>query len=231
MKNFLHSIPLLEDLPFLSACYIGRVPGLQVADDRQETLKAQIPFFKKTVGELFPTAKSFLCAQEVHGTEIAIIRVSDQNSSLPRHDQYEISGLIPNVDGIITNVPGIVLGITFADCAPVWIIDPEHKAVALVHSGRRGTDAGIVPKAIQLLQTKFASDPKDLILAIGPCIRPPCYEVDFAKTIRAQAVQAGVGEIRDEEICTACDLEKHYSYRREKGKTGHMLGLVMLQSS
>ncbi|MBX9577913.1 MAG: polyphenol oxidase family protein [Chthoniobacterales bacterium] len=212
--------PFLQDLPFLSAYYVGRVPGMQFPADRQEALKAQIPFFKKTARELFPAAKSFFCAQEVHGTEIAILRGSE-----PQQD------LIPNIDGMITNGPGIVLGITFADCAPVWIVDSQRKAVALVHSGRRGTEAGIVPKAIQLLQAKFASQPKDLIVTIGPCIRPPCYEVDFAKTIREQAAQAGVGEIRDEGICTACDLEKYYSYRREKGKTGHMLGLVMLRSN
>ncbi|MCX6958526.1 MAG: polyphenol oxidase family protein [Verrucomicrobiae bacterium] len=208
----------LEDLPFLSACYIGRIPGVQLPTDRQEALKAQIPFFKKTVKEILPAARSFFCAQEVHGTEIAII-----TGSAPQED------LVPNVDGMITDEPGIVLGITFADCAPVWIIDPQRKVVALVHSGRRGTEEGIVPRAIQLLQTKFASHPKNLIVTIGPCIRPPCYEVDFAKTIREQAAQAGVHEIRDKEICTACDSEKYYSYRREKGQTGHMLGLVMIR--
>ena len=157
--------------------------------------------------------------------------VSHQASPFLLHDQDAISGLIPNVDGMITAEPGIVLGITFADCAPVWIIDRQRKAMALVHSGKRGTEGGIVSKAIQLLQTKFASQPRDIMVAIGPCIRPPCYEIDFAKTIREQAAQAGVGEIRDEGICTACDLKKYYSYRRERGQTGHMLGLVMLRRS
>lgn len=211
--------PVHKDLPFLSAYYVGRIPGVQLPAGRDEALRAQLPFFKKTVREILPTAKSFFCAQEVHGTEIAILSGSE-----PQQD------LIPNVDGMITDEPGIVLGITFADCAPVWIIDRQRKAVALVHSGKRGTEAGIVPKAIQLLQTKFASQPKDIILTIGPCIRPPCYEVDFAKIIREQAAQAGVGDIRDEKICTACDLEKYYSYRREKGKTGHMLGVVMIKT-
>ena len=227
MKNFLQPsafslqpTPLLQDFPFLFAGYIGRIPGVQFPADRQEALKAQIPFFKKTVREILPTAKSFFCAQEVHGTEIAILSGSE-----PQQD------FIPNIDGIITSAPGIVLGITFADCAPVWIIDPERKVVALVHSGKRGTEAGIVPKAIELLQTKFASKSKDLILEVGPSIRPPCYEVDFAKLIREQAALAGVGEIRDEGICTACNLEKYYSYRREKGKTGHMLAVVMLRRS
>lgn len=216
-KNFLQ--PLLEDISFLSAFLIRRVPGAQFPEDREEALKSQLPFFKKTVREILPAATKFFCAQEVHRTEIAII------------NGREISELIPHVDGLITGHPNLALGITVADCAPVWIIDPKCKAVALVHSGKRGTDAGIVPKAIQMLQTKFESRVQDLIVTIGPCIRPPCYEVDFARTIREQAAHAGVREIRDEKICTACHPEEYYSYRREKGKTGHMLAVVMLRSS
>lgn len=212
--------PILKDIPFVTAFLIGRVPGMQLPADRQEALMAQIPFFKKTVKELLPAAKKFFCAHEVHGSEIAIIRGSD-----------DYGGLVPNVDGLITQESNVVLGITVADCAPVWIIDQKSKAVALVHSGKGGTEAGIVPKAIQLLQKNCSSQLQDLIVTIGPCIRPPCYEIDFAKIIRDQASQAGVHDIHDEEICTACNLEKYYSYRREKGKTGHMLAVVMLQSS
>lgn len=215
-KNFLQ--PILAGRPFFSAFLIGRVPGSQLPSDREEALKAQLPFFKKTVREFFPTAKTFLCAHEVHGSEIAIISGSEGYQDF-----------VPNVDGLVTTQPNVVLGITVADCAPVWIIDSHHKVVALVHSGKRGTEAGIVPEAIQLLQEKYSSQPRDLILTIGPCIRPPCYEIDFAKTIREQAAQAGVKEIFDEEICTACNLEKYYSYRREKGKTGHMLAVAMIK--
>lgn len=212
--------PLLQEFSFLSAFLIGRVPGIQLPNDRQEALRAQVPFFKKTVREILPTAISFLCAHEVHGSEIAMIRGSEGYQDL-----------VPHVDGLITREPHIALGITVADCAPVWIVDPKERIVALVHSGKRGTDAGIVSKAIQRLQKECGSETQNLIVEIGPCIRPPCYEIDFAKTIREQAAQTGVKEIRDNNICTACDLEKYYSYRREKGKTGHMLAVVMLQNS
>jgi copper oxidase (laccase) domain-containing protein len=65
-------------------------------------------------------------------------------------------------------------------------------------------------------------------VTIGPCIRPPCYEVDFAAEIRRQAAGEGVLEIHDEEICTACHPERYYSYRREKGMTGRMLATLTL---
>jgi copper oxidase (laccase) domain-containing protein len=70
--------------------------------------------------------------------------------------------------------------------------------------------------------------PKDLILVIGPCIRPPCYEVDFAAEIRRQAHEAGMTDILDECICTACHPERYYSYRRELGLTGRMLATLTL---
>lgn len=210
--------PILENIPFLSACLIGRVTGVQLPLDRQEALMSQLPFFKETVRNLLPAAKTLLCAHEVHGAEIAII-----------NGEEGYQDLVPNVDGLITTKTNIALGITVADCAPVWIVDPESKAIGLIHSGKRGTDAGIVPKAIQLFQKNFSSQPKNLIVAIGPCIRPPCYEIDFAKMIREQAAQAGVQDIRDDEICTACHLDQYYSYRREQGKTGHMLAVAMIQ--
>jgi copper oxidase (laccase) domain-containing protein len=217
-------LPLLEEIPFLEAYLIKRIPGLALPLHREEALQAQMPLFQKIVQQLLPRAAVFCCAQEVHGSEIAIIKHAPKK-------QNGRCEFIPNVDGLITDDSNLVLGITVADCAPVWIVDPKRQAVAIVHSGKRGTEAGIVPKAIRLLQTNFGSEPRDLIVTIGPCIRPPCYEIDFAKTIREQASQAGVEEIRDEEICTACHLDDYYSYRREKGVTGHMLAIVMKRTA
>lgn len=149
-KNFLQ--PILQDISFLNAFLIGRVPGVQLPADREEALKAQVPFFKKTVRDLLPAATKFFCAHEIHGSEIKVLSGSE-----PEQD------LVPDVDGLITASSHVALGITFADCAPVWIVDCNHKAAALVHSGKRGTEAGIVPKAIRLLEKNFSSQPKDCI--------------------------------------------------------------------
>jgi hypothetical protein len=73
--------------------------------------------------------------------------------------------------------------------------------------------------------------PSELILLIGPCIRPPCYEVDFAAEIRRQAEAAGILEIQDDKVCTACHPDRYYSYRREHGLTGRMLATLTLLSS
>jgi len=74
----------------------------------------------------------------------------------------------------------------------------------------------------------FACKPSDIIAQLGPCIRPPHYEVDFAADIVRQCRQAGITEVHDCGRCTAADADRYYSYRREKGQTGRMAALLAL---
>ena len=75
---------------------------------------------------------------------------------------------------------------------------------------------------------RFGSDPANMIVQLSPCIRPPHYEVDFAAEIVRQCRELGVKTIHDSGVCTACDLDRYYSYRAEKGKTGRMLASIGL---
>jgi polyphenol oxidase len=70
-----------------------------------------------------------------------------------------------------------------------------------------------------------------MVAQLSPCIRPPHYEVDFAAQIVDQCRVAGIGQIHDCRTCTACELERYYSYRIEMGKTGRMLALLALADS
>jgi copper oxidase (laccase) domain-containing protein len=99
---------------------------------------------------------------------------------------------------------------------------------ALLHSGKKGTELGIVREGIHTLTERTRKEPDEFLAVVGPCIRPPCYEVDFAADIRKQALKAGITEIHDAGICTACHPERYYSYRREKGLTGRMLATLTL---
>ncbi len=100
--------------------------------------------------------------------------------------------------------------------------------LALLHSGKKGTEGNITGKAIRLMVDRFGCKPGDMTAALAPCIRPPLYEVDFAAEIRRQAIAASVPESRftDSGICTGSDLQHYYSYRVEKGATGRMLALL-----
>ena len=156
-----------------------------------------------------------ITAEQVHGNKIALV---DENTNTP----------VLGVDGLITGCPGLCLGIYGADCAAVYLVDLKHHTIGLVHSGKKGTELEIVPAAIKAMHFHFETDPKDLVIQISPCIRPPSYEIDFAAEIRDQAKRNGVLQIHDCGTCTATDLHRYYSYRSENGKTGRMLALAAI---
>ena len=79
-------------------------------------------------------------------------------------------------DGLLTNQPGLCLTIYYADCIPVLLYDPVHRAIAAVHSGWRGTSLGIAPQAVAKMTALYGSDPGDILAAIGPGIGPCCFE-------------------------------------------------------
>jgi len=137
----------------------------------------------------------------------------------------------PACDGIITNQPGVALGIYVADCCAVYIVDPTTPAIGLVHSGRKGTELGVVTNAIRQMTKRLRSDPANMVVQLSPCIRLPHYGVDFASEIIRQCHAAGVQQVHDCGTCTACNLSRYYSYRAEKGKTGRMLAVLALDST
>ena len=160
---------------------------------------------------------AFLTAEQVHGKKVAVI---DSPISIDR--------CFDACDGLVTNQRDVCLGIYVADCCAVFLSDPIRRAIGLVHSGKKGTELGIVSEAIALMEERFDSKASDLIVQLSPCIRPPHYEVDFAAEIVAQCRDAGVENVHDCNICTACDLQHYYSYRAEKARTGRMLALLAL---
>lgn len=213
----------IEYFPALNAAgicrhaFIERVRGIDVAHDKAEALKRLDVVHRETRLEIGMAGWPLLTAQQIHGDKIAIV---DQ----PVAGDQEFSGC----DGVITNQRRIALGIHVADCCAIYVVDPKTPAVGLIHSGKRGTEQAIILNAIQRMREHFGSDPADLIVQLSPCIRPPHYEIDFAAKIIEQCRAAGVKQIYDSGVCTACDLDRYYSYRAEKGKTGRMLALLGL---
>lgn len=104
-------------------------------------------------------------AQQTHTTNVH--RVTLDNLDEPLQD----------IDGLITNEPGICLVTTYADCVPLYFVDPVHKAIGLSHSGWRGTVGRIGSNTLREMKVAFGTEPKDVIAAIGPSICQDCYEV------------------------------------------------------
>jgi copper oxidase (laccase) domain-containing protein len=212
-----------ERFPALSAIGIGRhvftqrIPGIDVSRDKAEALRRLESAHREISKAIQIGDWPLLTAQQIHGNKVAIIDTAVES------DKH-----FAGCDGFITNERRLALGIYVADCCAVYIVDPNTPAVGLVHSGRKGTELGVVTNAITQMVESFGSEPPELIVQLSPCIRPPHYEIDFAAEIVQQCRAIGVKEIYDSGICTACELDRYYSYRAEKGKTGRMLALLGL---
>ena len=89
----------------------------------------------------------------------------------------EATAAVEGVDALVTDRAGIPLLATFADCYPILLWDRERPALALVHAGWRGTEAGVAQAAVRALVREYGSDPGRLLAGIGPGICGDCYEV------------------------------------------------------
>jgi copper oxidase (laccase) domain-containing protein len=219
MQLAFEQFPALSAIGICRHAFTQRIPGIDVSHDKPEVLKRLDAAHREIRNAISVGDWPLFTAQQVHGNKVAVI----DNCSRPPADR-EFRGC----DGIITNERGIVLGVYVADCCAVYIVDPKTPAIGLVHSGRKGTEFGVVPNAIRQMIDRFGSDPGNMIVQLSHCIRPPHYEVDFAAEIVRQCRAVNVKEIHDFGVCTACDLNRYYSYRAAKGKTGRMLALLGL---
>lgn len=219
MVEALSFLDPLGVVPGVKAGWIGRLPGIPVDVDRDQAMCRLRGEHRKRVSEDFGK-DLWWRAEQVHGAQVAEVpsaKLWMAGDGMP---------VVPGVDGLICRTPGEVLGIYVADCGAIWLADRRTGAVALLHSGRKGTELDILGAAVAMMGERFGTDPGDLVGVLGPCIRPPHYEVDFAREIVRQAEAAGVGEFHDCGLDTAADPECYYSYRIEKGKTGRMLALI-----
>jgi copper oxidase (laccase) domain-containing protein len=226
-----------EQFPALSAIKIcrhvfaQRIPGVDVSHDKAEVLERLDAAHHEIRNATGFGDWPMFTAEQVHGNKIAVI---DEVGSALRADRrrHRVAFLpdrvFPGCDGIITNQRCVALGTYVADCCAVYIVDLKTPAIGSVHSGRKGTELAVVTNAIKQMIERFGSNPADMIVQLSPCIRPPHYEVDFASEIIRQCCALGVHQIHDSDTCTACDLDRYYSYRAEKGKTGRMLAVLGL---
>jgi Uncharacterized conserved protein len=208
------TFPALEELSCVRAAFVPRIPGIEIDGERDEVLARLRPAHDARLDALGFPPRSY--AEQVHGAKVAIV---DAPTSRPA----------PGADALATNSAHVTLGIYVADCAAIFLLDPVHRAIALAHSGRKGTEANILAASVRALNEHYGSTAGDLVVVVSPCIRPPHYEIDFASTIAAQARECGIRRFHDAGICTASQPDRYYSYRREKGRTGRMLAALALR--
>ncbi|MBE5826746.1 MAG: peptidoglycan editing factor PgeF [Butyrivibrio sp.] len=183
--------PRIEELGFVDHLFSTRFGGVSKGAFSECNLSYTRGDEKEAVDENYRriadalghgrSLDDFVCTFQTHTTNIRVVTEGDRGKGPARLRDYT------DIDGLITNVPGIILGSFHADCPPVYIIDPVHKAIGLVHSGWKGTVGRISGGAVSKMKECYGTQPKDCICAIGPSICGECYEIgeDVATKIRA----------------------------------------------
>jgi YfiH family protein len=153
---------------------------------------------------------------------------------------------------LITQSTERALMLRYADCTPVLLADPKHRAVAAVHAGWRGSAVRAAGAAVQAMRDAFGTRPGDLLAGIGPAIGPCCYTVgqdvteafadrpwlidqqsrlDLWEANRQVLSEAGVPpeQIEVAGICTQCHSERFFSHRANGGvPAGRFAGIIRL---
>lgn len=115
----------------------------------------------------------FVLSHQTHTTNVRVVTGEDKGKGITKERDYE------DVDGLITNIPGIVLSTFYADCVPLFFLDPVKKAIGLSHSGWRGTVNKMGMVTVQKMTEEYGCNPKDIYAVIGPSICVDCYEVSM----------------------------------------------------
>lgn len=206
--------------------------SFSVGDDEKNVLENRKRFFGSLNIPLGRIAKP----NQVHGDTVLSVTTSGEYDSC---------------DALITNEKNLFLVVTVADCLPILLFDPVTNTVGVVHAGWKGSKLGILGKVVQVMNKEYRVMSKNLVVYIGPSAGVCCYEVgeevakefdgkyldktkgvkphlDLKQCNKDLLLEAGVQEnnIEVSPDCTICKPELYHSYRRDKAKSGRMMGVI-----
>jgi len=217
--------------------------ALHTGEDKREIIQN-----RKEVAKLFDRGvpMHFIVAKQTHSDHIVTIEEQASKGWKSQEDAVE------DCDALITDRKNIILTILTADCVPVLLYDPKKEVVAAVHAGWKGTKAHIVAKCIEKMQKRYGCRAEDMVAGIGPSIGGCCYEVgkdvaayfpdaseacrprgekfmlDLPEINRQQLLGAGLKaeQIEMSGICTSCESERFFSYRKTGGCSGRFMSMI-----
>ena len=255
------TFPLLERTGIVKHLFTTRLGGVSRGEfssmnlsftrgDREEDVHANYRRIAKVMG---CEPGDMTASHQTHTTNIRRITREDRGKGIVRERDYE------EIDGLITNEPGIALVTYFADCVPLYFVDPVHRAIGLAHSGWRGTAGRMGERMVRAMEQAFASRAEDLYAAIGPSICRDCYEVSGEVALQFEKLpgrgvvtpgekpgkyqldlwlanrlileQAGIPRerIAVTDICTCHNSEYLFSHRASGGRRGNLGAFLMLK--
>lgn len=170
----------------VSEGYLGTMNLSYTRGDRKENVDEN---FARIAKVLQCKPEDFVLSMQTHTTNVKKVTAIDKGRGITRPLGYT------DVDGLITKEPGIVLSTFYADCVPLYFVDPVKKAIGLSHSGWRGTVEKMGKVTVEKMTQEYGCDPKDIVAAIGPSICVDCYEVSMDVAEQFLDVFAGADNI------------------------------------
>lgn len=218
--------------------------GFRVNDDEASVREN----YRLLASDLGLEMERIVLSKQTHTDNIRIVTEEDAGKGITKRSDIE------DTDGLVTNVRGIAQVVFSADCVPILMYDRGAEVVAAVHAGWRGSVAGVAPKCVEIMKSRFGSIAEDIRVAIGPSIGKCCFEfgeeavtyfgdkyyakepngkfkVDLWEYNRDLLLSVGIKSenIDISGICTMCESDKFYSYRAHREKTGRLAAVIMLR--
>lgn len=228
-------------------CYVSLNLGLHVGDDLSAVAENRM----RICEVLNVNIENMVCAEQVHGDKVMLVTSEHLGCGA-----LSLDNVIQGTDALITAEKNVVLSSYYADCVPLFFLDPVNTVVALAHAGWRGTAKHIGVKVVENMVSIFGSEPKNMLVGIGPSIGSCCYSVDedvkdcfdgayeskvfkyksgrwmldLKKANKYMLLDAGIEEknITVSNICTCCKSDVFFSYRASK-ITGRMASFIAIK--
>lgn len=165
--------PLLERTNVVKHGFSTRLGGVSTGDcatmnistTRGDAPEAVEENKRRLAGAMGVKVEDFTFTYQTHTTNVAVVREEDRGTRFME------------TDGMVTNVPGICLVTFYADCVPLYFVDPVKKVIGLSHSGWRGTVHKMGKVTVEKMEEVYGTNPADVVAAVGPSICQDCYEV------------------------------------------------------
>ena len=157
--------PLFEKTGVVKSAFSTRI------GDRGDDKDAVMENFQRIASAIGTNCHDMVLSRQTHTANVRVVTEEDKGKGIVRERDYT------DVDGLVTNVPGICLVTSYADCVPLYFVDPIKKVIGLSHSGWRGTVGKIGKETVRVMKEHFGCDPADILAAVGPSICQDCYEV------------------------------------------------------
>ena len=186
--------PLLADTGVVRHGFSTRLGGvsegcyssLNLSFTRGDSEDAVRENYRRIAAAIGVKCENMVFSQQTHTINVRVVTEQERGMGFTRPVEYT------DVDGLVTNVPDICLVTFYADCVPLYFVDPVKRVIGLSHSGWRGTVGKIGKETVRMMRQQFGSNPADILAAIGPSICMDCYEVSEDVILKFRENFAGV---------------------------------------